>query len=175
MIIRERTADDVDACVKAVAEVHAADRYPTNWPAEPAGWLNPDGLVGSWVAESDGVVLGHVALQQGHGPCAVPAVLDAAGVEPARLAAVARLFVVPAARRQGVAAALMDAVGEEAAQRGLRLVLDTVGHAPAALAFYERTGWRRVLSQTASWTRPGGGEVTMHYYLGPDRVETATR
>ncbi|ONI71215.1 hypothetical protein ALI144C_47065 [Actinosynnema sp. ALI-1.44] len=165
MIIRPRVDSDLDACVSAMAEVHSTDQYPTNWPDNPIRWLTPDGLLASWVAESDGAIVGHVALQHGHGASTVPAVIEAAGVEPAALASVARLLVVPAVRRQGVAAALMDALGEEAARRGLRLALDTVGHAPAAMAFYERTGWRRVVSETAPWTRPDGSAVIKHYYL----------
>nr|WP_042191202.1 GNAT family N-acetyltransferase [Kibdelosporangium sp. MJ126-NF4]CEL19913.1 hypothetical protein [Kibdelosporangium sp. MJ126-NF4]CTQ97137.1 hypothetical protein [Kibdelosporangium sp. MJ126-NF4] len=167
LIIRPRVDDDLDACVAAMAEVHATDQYPTNWPADPGKWLTPEGSLGTWVAESGSAIVGHVALQQGAGAGSVPAVVEAAGVEPERLASVARLLVVPAARRQGVAAALMDAVGEEAARRGLRLALDVVDHAPAAVAFYERTGWRRVASETAPWTRPDGSEFVKHYYLAP--------
>lgn len=173
LIVRERADADLDACVAAMAEVHAADQYPTNWPADPGGWLTPDGLLGSWVAESGSAILGHVILQQGHGASAVPAVVEAAGVQPQDLASIARLFVVPAARRQGVAAALLDVVAAAAARRDLRLALDVVAHAPAAVAFYERAGWRRVSSETAPWTHPDGGEVTLHYYLAPDRVPSA--
>lgn len=165
MIIRERTDDDLDACVTAMAEVHATDRYPTNWPADPAGWLSPAGLIGSWVAETGAAIVGHVALQNGEGVSSVPAVVAAAGTE--RLASVARLFVVPAARRQRVAGALLDAAAEEATRRGLGLALDVVDHAPAAVAFYERAGWRRVASEIASWRQPNGDEVVTHYYLAP--------
>jgi hypothetical protein len=69
-----------------------------------------------------------------------------------------------------VAAALLDVVAAAAARRGLRLALDVVAHAPAAVAFYERAGWRRVSSEIAPWTQPDGGEVTLHYYLAPDHV-----
>lgn len=65
-------------------------------------------------------------------------------VEMAELIYLYDLFVVPEARRQGVAKALMDAAQQHALRRGAgRLQLETATDNRAAQALYERLGWRR--------------------------------
>ena len=61
-LVRRRRSADLPACVSVLADTHRTSAYPVNWPADPAGWLTPGGLLGAWVAEVDGVVVGHVAL-----------------------------------------------------------------------------------------------------------------
>ncbi|MER6943659.1 GNAT family N-acetyltransferase [Nonomuraea sp. NPDC000554] len=142
-VIRPRTGADLDACVRALAEVQAADRYPVDWPDDPHGWLSPDDLTGAWVAIDDGVVLGHVGL---------------AGT------AVTRLFVTPAARGSGLAAALLDTV---LAAAGTPLTLEVSDEGGAAIAFYERQGWRRVGSARARWLNAAGEPALVHQYVSP--------
>ena len=72
--------------------------------------------------------------------CAVVAPLPVAGPGVGELK---RLFVPPAARRRGVATALLSAAERAAGDRGfraLRLVTGTLQ--PEAIALYEREGWR---------------------------------
>ncbi len=58
---------------------------------------------------------------------------------------VKRLWVRPDQRRLGVASALMDEALGGARRRGFeRLYLETGNRQPEAVAFYERTQWRRV-------------------------------
>ncbi len=96
--IRAREAGDLDLCVQALAAGHETGGYPANWPADPARWLTPDGIACAWVATTAAVpVAGHLVLRR---PDA-----DLAGGPAAE---VSRLFVAPAARRQGVARALLD-------------------------------------------------------------------
>lgn len=65
-------------------------------------------------------------------------------VEMAELVYLYDLFVVPEARRQGVATALMDAAQQHAIRRGAgRLQLETAADNRAAQALYERLGWKR--------------------------------
>jgi len=65
-------------------------------------------------------------------------------VEMAELIYLYDLFVVPEARQQGVAKALMDAAEKHAIRRGAsRLQLDTAIDNRTAQALYERLGWRR--------------------------------
>jgi GNAT superfamily N-acetyltransferase len=88
--IRQRDEADVGTCVEALRAVHRASGYPANWPADPAQWLRPSHILQAWVATTDDTpIAGHVILRQ------TPAT--------ERSAEVSRLFVVPAARRQGVA------------------------------------------------------------------------
>ncbi|GFE13097.1 GNAT family N-acetyltransferase [Streptomyces glebosus] len=143
-MIRRRQDSDLDACVAVLAEVHTHSGYPHHWPDDPARWLTPDGLTAAWVAETDGTVAGHAAL---------------CGPE------VSRLYVAPAARGAGLGGRLLRAVGAEAAARGLRPVLEVKATDTAALALYERLGWRRRATERQDW---GGGEmVTVHRYAAP--------
>lgn len=80
-----------------------------------------------WLArEETGAAFGCVALRE----------LRTDGVE------VKHLYVLPEARRRGVAAALMDAFEAEAARRGAAIVLETGTEQPEAIALYRARGYR---------------------------------
>jgi ribosomal protein S18 acetylase RimI-like enzyme len=91
-------------------------------------------------------------------------------VPPERLASLSRLFVIPGARRRGVASGLISRASHEAARCGLRLVLDVVDDGRgAAVALYEGAGWQRVGSVQAAWTMPDGTRPMVSHYLSPER------
>ncbi|MGI5286256.1 GNAT family N-acetyltransferase [Nonomuraea polychroma] len=142
MEIRVRNPEDREACVEALAQVQAADRYPVDWPDDPWGWLTPADLTSAWIAIELGTVLGHVGLT--------------------RDAEIVRLFVTPAARGRGLAAQLLDSV--RAAVRG-PLKLEVSSEGKAAIAFYERSGWRRVGSSRAGWVNAAGEPALLHHYV----------
>ncbi|MBF8188511.1 GNAT family N-acetyltransferase [Nonomuraea sp. K274] len=131
----------MDACVEALATVHAADRYPVNWPDDPGGWLTPDDLAMAWIAAEGGAVLGHVGLTSD--------------------AEITRLFVAPAARGRRLARLLLDAV-RAAVHTPLKLEVSSEG--AAAIALYERSGWRRVGSSRAEWLNAAGEPALLHHY-----------
>lgn len=150
-VTRYRDESEVDACVEALRAVYEASGYPTNWPADPAGWLRPAGILRAWVATTEDVpVAGHVILMQ--------------PLPSARSAEVSRLFVVPAARRQGVASVLLETVMGAATADGLDLFLDVTDHLRDARALYQRAGFRLMSTTQADWTTPDGGPVTLHRY-----------
>jgi GNAT superfamily N-acetyltransferase len=153
--VRGREPADLDLCVEALAAVHRASGYPANWPADPAGWLTPDGIARAWVAATAEVpVAGHVILRAPDaGPPGPPAV------------EVSRLFVAPAARRRGVAQALLDRAIGWAAAKHVDLVLEVTAELRAAQALYGRAGFRRTGTTVADWTAPGGQPVTLHRYV----------
>lgn len=144
MTIRPRSPKDKDACVEALAQVQAADRYPVDWPDDPWGWLSPADLRSAWVAIEAGVVLGHVGLT--------------------RDTEIVRLFVAPAARGQGLAAQLLSSVRTAA---GEPLRLDVSSEGTAAISLYERCGWRRVGSSRADWINAAGEPALVHHYVSP--------
>ena len=149
--VRNRDEADLGKCVEALRSVYEAGGYPVNWPADPAQWLRQSEILQAWVAATDDVpVAGHVILRQSPG----------AG----RSAEVSRLFVVPAARRQGVASALLEAAMHAAAENDLDLFLDVTDDLRAARALYERAGFRLVSTAQADWTTPDGHSVTLHRY-----------
>ncbi len=144
-MIRPRDAQDLPACVRLLRAVHLHSGYPYVWPADPAGWLTPEGLTGAWIAEdADGRVAGHAALCGGE---------------------VNRLYVAPEARGRGLGGRLLRRVTNEAAAGGLRPVLAVNATDAAAIALYERRGWRLVRTERQDW---GGPEpVTVRHYEAP--------
>ncbi|GAA3693963.1 GNAT family N-acetyltransferase [Nonomuraea antimicrobica] len=172
MHIRDRAQMDLDACVEALAQVQAVDRYPVHWPDDPGGWLTPDDLVGAWVAvEPTPEVTGPARAWStgeatGQGPDEVvgSAVAVLGHVALTRDMEVTRLFVVPAARGRGVAARLLDTV-RAAAGAPLRLEVSSEG--TDAIRFYERSGWRRIGSTRATWLNAAGEPALLHRYVSP--------
>lgn len=148
--VRPRHDSDLDACVRILADVHAVDGYPVHWPADPAGWLTPDGLLGAWVAAVGGEVAGHAVLSPG---------------EEAGTCEVNRLYVSPAARGHRLGELLMDQATRTARESGLRPVLDVVTANTAAVALYERLGWTRTATVHAPWSQDPA--VRVHQYRGP--------
>lgn len=144
MSIRTRTPQDLDACVEALADVQRADRYPVDWPADPARWLTPSDLLTAWVAVSGDGVTGHIGLTME--------------------GTVTRLFVRPSARGAGLAERLLDTACKEAA---MPLTLEVSDEGRAAIALYERAGWRRVSSHRAEWLNAAGEPALMHHYISP--------
>jgi hypothetical protein len=63
VVIRSRAANDLDAVVDALSRVAHADGYPSRWRADPLSWLRTNGLLGAWVADQCGEILGHVMLR----------------------------------------------------------------------------------------------------------------
>jgi GNAT superfamily N-acetyltransferase len=154
MRIRARQAADVRLCVGVLAEVHRTSGYPTNWPGDPAGWLTPAGTVAAWVAASgDAPVAGHVVLRQ-----------LSAGPSEQAVAEVSRLFVAPAARRQGVAQALLAQAMHWAEVNSHDLVLEVTDRLQAAQTLYERIGFVRSATKQADWTTHDGHPVTLYKY-----------
>jgi GNAT superfamily N-acetyltransferase len=167
-IIRVRRKDEMDACVRILADVHAADGYPLLWPEDPAEWLSPDTLLTAWVAEKEGILVGHVALCSAVGDSSAPLWSTASGLPPDRIAVIAKLFVSPRARGRGLGAALLGEACMEARRRGLLPALEVLDHDRSAIALYERTGWRRVASAPAPWAQTADGQASLFYYFAPD-------
>ena len=150
LTIRPRTENDLDALVSALAESHRADRYPLMSEHVSAAWLTEKGSP-VWVAELDGVVVGHVAV------AGMPA-------EPLELT---RLVVSSAARGAGVASALLGTVERHAESVGSSLFLEVLEHNSAAIRLYERRGWRLTSSARADWFGPEGPRPVMRRYVKP--------
>jgi len=151
-------------CVTLLRTVHEVSGYPSVWPPDPAGWLAPVGLVAAWVAETRGLISGHVALVPG---APAQCLLRATGRDPDQLGRIVRLYVDPAARRRGLARGLLEAATAEAREHGLQPVLNVMADGHAAIALYERSGWKLAGTQPATWTTPDGIAPMMRYYVGP--------
>jgi GNAT superfamily N-acetyltransferase len=143
VLIRPRTDDDREACVAMAQEIHERDRYPIFLPDDLWSFLSHPSAIGIWVAESEGRMVGHVALHGSSMPGVVALASESLGVATDRLGVVARLMVSPSARRMGLGQTLLEWATREALERGLYPVLDVVTDHTAAIALYERLGWIR--------------------------------
>jgi ribosomal protein S18 acetylase RimI-like enzyme len=145
VVVRERKAADLPAAAAALVEVHRTDGYPVEGVADPIGWLTTTGQIRAWVAELDAQVVGHVAISEPQ-PDDAAAQLWASqrhgSDDP--IAVLGRLFVSPTARGHAVGRRLVEAVQTSARVEGLQLVLDVMAKDSAAIALYERLGWRRI-------------------------------
>jgi GNAT superfamily N-acetyltransferase len=164
--VRQRTDGDIEECVRVLADVHARDGYPVNWPDRPGEWLSGGPLVGSWVAELGGRVVGHVSLSHaGEGDLAPALWSERHGAARATTAVVSRLFVSPQARGHRIGALLIGRAMEEARRHGLHPVLDVVTSDTAAAALYERLGWELMATVEQQWSPQQ--TVTIHCYAAP--------
>jgi GNAT superfamily N-acetyltransferase len=164
MPIRPRDAKDLKGCVAILRRVHEISGYPSGWPDDPEGWLTPVGQVAAWVAEDEGLLAGHVALVQG---VRTECLLRATGRDATELGGIARLFVNPGSRRNGLARQLLAAAVGDARARGLQPVLDVVDDSEPAIALYERSGWILAGTQTAPRVTAAGISPRVRCYLGP--------
>jgi len=162
MTIRPRRPEDLPSCVTVLTEVHDADGYPEARSAVSAGWLDPPGTIAAWVAQPDGEIRGHVSL------IAEPPVADAAPGGPGRAGVVklSRLFVAPMAQGRGVARQLMTTAVSWAEGQGWDVVLE-VYEGTAAVAVYERLGWRFLSRGPAAWTGVDGRPPMLRHYAAP--------
>ena len=167
LLIAQRHVAHLDRVAQALRLVHDSDGYPMAWPDDPIAWLTPAGTLDAWVALADGEIVGHVMLVDGAKVEFAAELAEAAGVPVTGLAGVSRLFVTPAARGAGVAAALLERTEDMPARRGRRLVLDVVDDGGPAIRLYERLGWTRVASGEATWTTPTGARPQTAAYLSP--------
>ncbi|MBV2152675.1 GNAT family N-acetyltransferase [Kitasatospora sp. SUK 42] len=164
--VRRRRADDLADCVRVLADVHAADGYPADWPERPAAWLTPEGLLAAWVAEADGRLTGHVGLSRS-GPGGVAPGLWSlrTGGRPELTAVIERLYVDPGARGRNTGARLLERAVAHARALGLHPVLDVLATDTAALALYRRLGWTPLGRGEQRW--PSGRTVLLHCFAAP--------
>lgn len=165
-MIRRRRDEDLRGAAVALRAVYLSDGYPTNWPNDPERWIAGRRVLGAWVCESDGEVVGHLALTAADAKKAWAQWREAVGLPVESLAVVSRFFVVPGERGKGIGAGLLSCAEVEAAARGLHLVLDVSEHNHAAIAMYVGRGWREV----GRGTLPPGDEgrvVRLRLFVAP--------
>ncbi|MGW3104764.1 GNAT family N-acetyltransferase [Streptomyces sp. NPDC001100] len=139
--------------MRILAEVHAHDGYPVNWPDRPGEWLTHGPSLGAWVAELEGRLVGHVCLAPAGEDDLAPVLWgERTGVPSGTTAVVGRLFVAPEARGHRIGALLIGRAVREARRHGLHPVLDVVTTDTAAAALYERLGWELLATVEQRWS-----------------------
>ncbi len=165
--IRLRLAADHPGLEALARRVHQLDRYPVYLPdGDVLAFVVSDRALGAWVALLDGQVVGHVALHARSSPGVVALAASELQIPAPRCGVVARLLVAPEQRGTGLGHRLLDHATEQCRQRGLTPILDVVEGNQAAIALYERVGWRRL--GMVSFTLPDGSELREHVYAAPD-------
>ncbi len=145
--IRPLRPADLPLVADLLVKVHAVDGYPVEGVADPTAWVSSPAVLRSWVAELDGVVVGHVALMAADGEDAARLIRERdrdrdESVADDELRALARLFVSPDARNRSVGRLLVRTVMDHAQGAGQRLVLNVLHKDQAATRLYRRLGWR---------------------------------
>ncbi|WP_052663729.1 GNAT family N-acetyltransferase [Psychromicrobium lacuslunae] len=157
--VRPRTLGDREGLLKALA---SCARHSGYFAAEDGSLVShaeaslfDDRYDAAWVAEVDGVVLGHIAvmpLPLAEDQESIPLWTAATGRSAEAHTLIKRLFVDPQAQGGGIARALMATAMAHLAAAGQIGVLDTVSVAQPAMKLYQGLGWREIGRTKPSWT-----------------------
>ena len=143
--VRRTIPADLDALAEVLLKVHAVDGYPVEGVQDPRAWVDLVDPIGQWTALRDGRPVGHIALTAPQDLDAAPQMIALQQSVPVvEVAVVARLFVDPEHRGQGVADQLLEAAEREAQEGSLIPVLDVVKKDATAISLYEKRGWQRL-------------------------------
>ncbi|MEV5808707.1 GNAT family N-acetyltransferase [Streptomyces parvulus] len=142
--VRPFSNDDLTGAAEALVEVHETDGYPVEGVDDPEAWIKSEDVLAAWIAESDGRIVGHVAVMKPQGEAAADLWVKQSGDDMGHVGVLARLFVVQSARKQAAGRQLMEAAASHARDHGLRLVLDVMVKDASAIRLYERLGWRKI-------------------------------
>jgi ribosomal protein S18 acetylase RimI-like enzyme len=167
-VVRVRTEADIDGCARALREVHRVDGYPVEGVVDAVGWLWPPGLLQAWVAGEPDEILGHVAICEPRCEAAVSMLMERTSLTESEIAVVARLFVVPGARRRSLGQRLAAAAFSYAEDHGRRVVFDVMAKDQDAIRLYERLGCTR-LGTTSHHFGAGERVLAYCYAAPPDR------
>lgn len=153
LLTRPRCDVDIPPLIDILVRQQAETQYPFRWPPDrgPEHFLRRPGEIEAWVAELDGNVVGHVAIQSvaddelgqmwaaGHG----------APIEKLRCISVLyadlRLF------RRGIGSALLARATQRALADGGAPVLDVVSEHLNAVSLYLSRGWQEVGRFRPEW------------------------
>ncbi|RZE58465.1 GNAT family N-acetyltransferase [Streptomyces albidoflavus] len=119
----------------------------------------------AWVAELDGHVVGHVAINSPQpGEEVARLWREESGDDDSHIGVLARLFVARQARKASVGKLLMEAATAYARDSHLRLVLEVLTKDAAAIRLYERLGWQRIGEAVHTF---GGKQVDAVCFVAP--------
>lgn len=162
-IVRARRTEDIATLVDVLQRQQPHSRYPFRWPLPfPAEqFIVRETEEQAWVAEQDGVPVGHVSLTSVEDD-ELGAIWSAGvGLPIARLACVSVLFVDHARQGQGLGRLLMDTAVSAARAQGRTPVLDVVDADSTAARVYRHLGWVEVGSARPEWLADSEPPVLM--------------
>ncbi len=167
--IRPRQSADVPALAAALVEQQAASGYPHRDPLPYSAeeFILRPGTTAAWVAEVDGVAVGHVAISLPGDPTSladgdaavVRAWMDAHRRPNDELGEVAIFFTADSARGSGTGNALLATAVAALRERDLAPCLDVVPTSTGAMRLYRRTGWQEVGRVRPGWLSEDAPDV----------------
>lgn len=151
--VRARRPGDVPRLVELLGAQQAGSGYPVRWPLPfpVEEFLVREGELGAWVAVVGGEVVGHVSVLRPRAGWEAEGWVAGTGEPVERLAAVAVLFVDPAAGGRGVGTVLLGRAVSYIREVGRVPVLDVVQEHSVAADLYRRRGWRVVGEARPPW------------------------
>lgn len=160
MEIRSRHKSDLAPLAAAIEDSNRDDRWPPHWPSFGDGfrldrYLGSGDEVAAFVAVHADSAVGHIALHRSAAIGVVDLASNSLERPSSELAFVARMYVVPHARRHGVAAELLTRVANHARDLGRSAVLDVWDQRGPANSIYEACGWREVGRVAIAFGSPG--------------------
>lgn len=166
ILLRRRSALDLDACARLARAVHDADGYPPYMPDDDfTRFIDAPEATDAWVATRAAEIVGHVALHSTSSPQVIDLAVCEMGVEANRLVVAARLLVAPDERRHGLGRLLLERAAADAYDRGLQPILDVTTRFRAAVSLYEGLGWQRLGMVSVAF--PDGTTIDEYVYAAP--------
>ena len=154
--IRPRTPEDLNACIQLLHRVYAVDKYPVHGVSNARAFLTFSHLELAFVAESQGEIIGHVAIGKAS-DADIAAKLWRTQHPETEVAVLMRLFVDPEHRGSGISGKLIETAVKWNGERGRRLILFVLEKDPGAERLYRRLGWEN-FGTGMHWYGEGKGE-----------------
>lgn len=141
MHVRDRHDVDIEELIALAGRVRASDGYPVYLPGDDLRrFLTKPEPISAWVADREGVIVGHVALTAKTSPPVMELVRGIERVDS--VAFIARLLVDRGARRCGAGGRLLDRARREAVAANLVPMLDVVDQSDGITCHRALTGLR---------------------------------
>lgn len=153
LLTRPRRDVDLPTLIDILARQQAETQYPFHWPPDgaPELFLRRPSEREAWVAELDGIVVGHVAIQSVADDALGRIGAAAHGVPITELRCISVLYADRRMPRRGIGSALLARATEQALADGGAPVLDVVAESPEAVQLYLSRGWREVGRFRPEW------------------------
>lgn len=154
LLTRPRRDDDLSSLAEILVRQQPETRYPFRWPQErgPEDFIRRANELEAWVAELDGAVVGHVALQSVADDDELGEIWSTAhGVTVAQLRCISVLFADRRLARRGIGSSLLSRATERALAEGGAPVLDVVAEHRDARRLYAGQGWVEVGRSRPVW------------------------
>lgn len=167
MSTRPRRDADIPTLIDILARQQPQSQYPFRWPTEgsPEDFLRRPAELEAWVAELDGQVVGHVAIQSVADDELGAIWVSGHGVPRAQLRCISVLFADRRLPRHGIGSALLARATQRVLDHGGAPVLDVVAGHAEPMNLYRSRGWRSIGRFRPDWLP--SGEPPIHVMILP--------